>query len=189
MPVTQITEYHLDAIKEIFNIGVGRGAKVLSQLLESSIKLQVPEIQIFEGKDLAQLRQKIGSDDLSNVKMNFNGSYDGTVALSFERETAKNIVGVLIEEEPSQVELDSVSTGTLCEVGNMIINSLMGSVTNILTGEVHYSLPEYTEESLEVALNMNKTEPIVVVVADTLMTIEKLHANVVFIAIFQELTD
>ncbi len=92
MSEINITEEQLDCIKEIFNIGVGKGAQVLSQLLESHIQLEVPQIHIFKEEDINSLREKIDSDELANVKMGFTGSYDGMVALSFEKETAKNIV-------------------------------------------------------------------------------------------------
>ncbi len=61
----------------------------------------------------------------------------------------------------------------------------MGSVTNILEGEVQYSLPEYTEESLELTLEIKNNDPSVVVVADTLMTIEKLQASGKLLVVFK----
>lgn len=107
------------------------------------------------------------------------------MALSFESETAINMISVLIEEDPEKVELDSVGTGTLCEVGNMIINSLMGSITNILEGEVQYSLPEYTDKSLQTVLDLYENVNNVIIVADTLMTIEKLHASGKLLVVFK----
>lgn len=173
----QITEYHLDALKEIFNIGVGRGASILSEMLESRILLQIPRIYILKNNDISSLKEKINMGSHASVKMGFHGSFDGTVALTFEPKTASTIVGVLTGEESSDVKLDSVRSGTLCEVGNMIINSLMGSITNILKKEVEYSLPVFTEESMEVVLDLDSDEDKVVCIADTEMRIEKIEAS------------
>jgi|GEM_PF-3941068 len=55
-----INNEQLDAIKEIFNIGVGKGAQVLSQLLESHIQLEVPDIRIYKYDDLEILVKRLG---------------------------------------------------------------------------------------------------------------------------------
>ncbi len=42
-----ITPEQIDTLKELVNIGVGRAANMLNQLVQSRIYLQVPSINVF----------------------------------------------------------------------------------------------------------------------------------------------
>ena len=43
----KVTSYQVDALTELINIGVGRAAGMLNQILEAHIQLQVPSVKIF----------------------------------------------------------------------------------------------------------------------------------------------
>jgi chemotaxis protein CheC len=41
--------------------------------------------------------------------------------------------------------LDAIRAGTLCEVGNIVINALMGTLANVLSLRLEYTVPAYIE--------------------------------------------
>jgi len=147
-----ITDSHIDALKELMNIGVGRGAAILNTMLSCHIKLHVPDIRII-GSDEFYSDYKpveVGEGErLSVVNLSFKGKFRGDVNLIFTTASAIKLVTALTGEEPDPGELDTIQAGTLTEVGNIVLNSVMGTMGNLLKIELHYSVPAFGEGDLE----------------------------------------
>ena len=50
-----LTELHLDALTEVFNIGAGRAAASLSEIVGDEVKLSVPLIEIKKTSEADQV--------------------------------------------------------------------------------------------------------------------------------------
>jgi chemotaxis protein CheC len=48
-----------------------------------------------------------------------------------------------------------VRVGTLSEVGNIVLNGVMGSIGNILKQHISYTIPTYIEDSIENLLTLD----------------------------------
>ena len=135
----------LDALSELMNIGVGRSAAMLNEMIGSAIELIVPSVKVLK---ISQLTVELGqsrSGTYSFVRLPFQGQIHGTAALVFPPDSAAQLVAVLTGEEPGTPDLDSVRAGTLSEVGNIVINGVMGSLGNLLRIPLTYDLPSYFE--------------------------------------------
>lgn len=176
----------LDALKELINIGVGRAAGVLSQMIQCHIVLQVPFVKITSPEALIEEMGDLAGDRLTAVKLGFKGSFTGTAALVFPSESASKLVTVLTSEESDSSDLDSLRVGTLSEVGNIVINGVMGSISNVLRQHIDYSLPAYLEDVVETMFAVNNHPPnSMVLLADTRFTIEQLHITGDIVLIFE----
>ena len=181
-----INNEQLDTIKELFNIGVGRAAQTLSTMLNSFIQLEVPTVEIFEDPDYSELENRLNLDNVSAVSMDYESSFSGSVFLMIPPESATVLVSALVNEEPGPISLDPVRAGTLCEVGNMIINSLMGSFSNVLQETVNYSLPEYKESTFEnILLEKSEQKETSICIANTTMKIQELEIRGNLIIVFK----
>lgn len=146
----QLTEDQLDALRELINIGVGQAAGMLNEMIEFRIQLEIPMIQLLSPESLQEkLLERFGSEHLSTVKLGFSGSFAGTAELVFPKESAATLVAVLTGEEVESPDLDSLKIGTLSEVGNIVINGVMGSISNVLEQPLRYAVPTYTEDKPE----------------------------------------
>ncbi len=146
----KLTADQLDALTELINIGVGQAAGMLNEMIEFRIQLQVPWLKLLSSLELQQeLGGRLGKERLSSVQLEFSGSFGGNVQLVFPTESAATLVEVLTGEESESPALDELKIGTLTEVGNIVINGVMGSISNILTQSIHYDVPYYIEEDIE----------------------------------------
>jgi chemotaxis protein CheC len=144
-----IDKESLDAITEIINIGVGRSASLLNQMTNSNIRLRVPKIFVIRFKDLADTSASLfGGDVLSTVMLEFQGNFSGVTAILFPPESAAALVALLSGENDPGAEMDAIRVETLKEVGNIIINSVMGSISNVLSQHLSFTLPVYYEGKL-----------------------------------------
>lgn len=153
--VYQLTDAHLDALQELINIGVGRAAGMLNQMLDSQIVLEIPVVSILTLSEIqAELEKRFDGDSLAAVKLNFTGSFSGKANLVFPTESAATLVSLLTGEEIGSPDLDSVKIGTLSEVGNIVINGIMGSISNVLNQHLNYAIPIYMEDSINHILSL-----------------------------------
>ena len=143
------TALQLDALSELINIGVGRSADVLNTMLNSHIDLQVPFVKILLSDDFRKEIEALGSDSLSAVHLAFKGTFSGTAQLIFPAATASKLVTTVTGEEVRSESLDEIRSGTLCEIGNIVLNGLMGSISNVLKMQLKYSVPTYLEGKIE----------------------------------------
>ncbi len=138
----------IEALKELINIGIGRGASILNTMLKSHIILQVPLVKILEQAELIRLTDSFGPDRLAAVELGFKGAFAGNTLLIFPRDTASKLVDTLLGEEQIGDDMDSIRAGTLCEIGNIVLNGVIGSLANVLKINFKYTVPNFIEENL-----------------------------------------
>ena len=139
----------LDAITETINIGVGKSASLLNHMTGSHIRLRVPKLSVVRFKELDDTNCNLLAEEvMSTVMLEFQGNFSGVTAILFPPESAASLVMLLSGENEPGPEMDAIRTETLKEVGNIIINSVMGSISNILSQHLSFSLPVYYEGKL-----------------------------------------
>lgn len=181
-----LTANQIDALQELVNIGVGQAAGVLNEMIDSHIRLQIPFVKILSPVELQQqLESQVNGEQISSVGLGFTGSFSGLAQLVFPADSADMLVAMLTGEELGTPDLDSVKIGTLSEVGNIVINGVMGSISNVLEQRLDYSLPSYTEGTVELLVTSGNLAPkAVVLLAQTRFSIERLHIEGDVILIF-----
>ena len=170
-----LTDLQQDALCEMVNIGVGRAASILSQMLEHPIQLQVPNVEVLPVEDLAQALGTLAEARLASVQMGFKGAFSGFALLLFPTNSASNLVALLTGEAPGTPDLDSLRSATLTEVGNILVNGVMGAIANAISHHISYTIPQYTEDYLGNLLTHEKATPnAFAIVANTHFNVEKL---------------
>lgn len=143
-----IEQLDLDALTELINMGVGRAAHALNDLTGSHIHLRVPSLEIFRFGESERLSERFGTEPVAAVMQNFFGSYKGRAALIFPTDSAVNLVTGVTGEEPEAEDLDAIQSGTLAEIGNIVINALIGTIGNILGNRLEFDLSEYHRDTI-----------------------------------------
>ena len=80
------------------------------------------------------------------VHLSFHGPFDGTTSLVFSQDSANKLVDILTGQGADDGDFDEVKRGVLSEVGNIVVNGVMGSISNMLECRLNYSIPSYIEE-------------------------------------------
>jgi chemotaxis protein CheC len=148
----------IDVLQELINIGIGRAAGMLNEMLDTHVILQVPIIRILSQNDLERELGAISRNTLSAVQMGFKGSFSGNALLLFPPDSANNLVSVLTGEDSVEDDMDSIRMGTLTEIGNIVINGVMGSISNAIEKQLSYSVPSYLEGPLLNMLQQNNED-------------------------------
>ena len=127
-----ISPRYADAFKEIFNIGMGRAANALSKLVYEKVKLSVPRLDVLPRDQLQAAVAENFQDDLAVIRQDFTGSAKGIAFLLMSKESGRRLVDALVHGSEGAAEMDNADQELLVEVGNILINALVGSMANTL---------------------------------------------------------
>ncbi len=144
-----VSAEEIDALRELINIGVGRAAGALNDMVGAHVELRVPSVRLVSTADIKEVIKSTAGQKLAAVRMGFSGDIQGTTGLVFPTDSASKLVALLTGEEAGTPDLDSLRAGALTEVGNILLNAVMGSITNVLERQISYELPTYSEETPE----------------------------------------
>ena len=155
-----LTELQLDTLKEVINIGVGYAASSLNEMVGTPITLRVPQVEVLA---LEEARVRVGAfhwGRVASVQLAFSGPLRGHVALLLPYDGAVKLVALLTGDEGSNPDVDGIRAATLEETGNIILNVVVGSISNLSQGRISFSIPYYSEQGgLPTRLGAQQIEP------------------------------
>ncbi|MCG8699016.1 MAG: chemotaxis protein CheC [Bacteroidales bacterium] len=143
-----LSKKHISLITELVNIGIGKSTNMLNQLLESQVNITSPTIKLLNDKQLPNILNYSNTDKISTVNLKFANDIQGCVKLVFPYESALKLVHLFLENArigASTEMFDSLKTSALIEIGNIVLSSLIGSISNEMNLQIHYSVPDYNE--------------------------------------------
>ncbi|MDO8464864.1 MAG: chemotaxis protein CheC [Gallionella sp.] len=142
--MSQLSELQLDALTEIFNIGAGRAASSLSEIVGEEVKLSVPRVQLYQSSEINAEVLSLNSPRVGAVKQSFSGPFDADAMLLFTEERAMEIVHDMMGSQVGIEEMVEFEQEAMCELGNIILNACLSSMADILKLTLDSSLPAYS---------------------------------------------
>jgi chemotaxis protein CheC len=179
------TPNQLEALREMINIGIGRGAGVLNTMLQSHISLQAPAVKMMTHSELPRLLD-IEETKLCMVVMPFNGPLEGDSAMIFPFHGAERLVGCLTDRDVSSATMDTLEAGTLCEIGNIVLNGVMGTISNILGLNLIYQVPSFRQGEIGLVRPCPSKGSFVTLLARTCFEVEETRTEGFFTLFFEE---
>lgn len=139
-----------DILKEIFNISVGKAASMLSEIINRKILLNVPDIEILKMKSrefrLDDYLPKVMDGTLMVSSISFEKKLTGKANLIFPAEKMRAFINLCLNEkeidEDYEMNFTDIDFDIIKEIGNIILNCIVGEVGNSLGINLNYTLPE-----------------------------------------------
>lgn len=173
------SELHLDALAEVFNVGAGRAAASLSEIVGDEVKLSVPSIEIKKTDEVDASIMSLSSMKFGVVSQHFSGPFDAQALLLFTESHALEIVRDMMGSQMSIEELAEFEQEAMCELGNIILNACLSAMADMLHISLDSSLPDYRIASIDdifKGLKNSEEQPYVLVLHIDL-SIEKRHSE------------
>ncbi len=140
------------ALTKLVNSGVVSGIEVLNTMLTSEIRPDIPSLRVIEPHTLPDHVPVIEDDPDSPfavIEMGFHGSLKGNSGLVFQKENAWKFVEKVAGDDAGSDEFDIVFRGMLTEIGNIVLNRVMGAISNALAIHLDYVVPNFYQGGLE----------------------------------------
>jgi chemotaxis protein CheC len=144
----QLSDIEQDALGESFNLALGQAAAVFADLVNEEIQLSVPTVEILEREALVKRLEELtgtkAAQDLCCIAQHYvaGKAFDTDTLLLFPEHGSLEIVRRMLGR--TEIHLDQITEleqDALGEIGNIIINSCMSGLANILGTEVIGTLP------------------------------------------------
>lgn len=130
--LTTLTPIHLDALREVANIGAGHAATALSQITGHRIMISVPRINYAPLEEVPpQLLDE--EEPVAAVLMNMIGDLSGRTLLVFPSTTARRLAGLMLGREVSPLlEFTPLEQSAVKEAGNILSGAYMNALSEFL---------------------------------------------------------
>lgn len=137
-----LTELERDALTEIVNIGVSRAASSLRKMIGEQVLLSVPSIEVVSHHRAARLISEREVADLIAVLQDFTGPFSGRALLIFPETNSLELVRAVTGGELSAAEVVEMEQEALAETGNVILNSCLATMANMLKRSLTMTIPQ-----------------------------------------------
>ena len=179
----EVSELQRDALSEIFNIGVGRAAASLSQIVRDEIQLSAPSILFLPPAEVRAALTTREMTHMSLVSQDFHGPFDARAMLLFPENNALVIVAHMLGELVPPEQLSELEQEAMCEVGNIILNACISALADMFGVEFEGSLPQH-QYADSLTLNLFGTDPdrvILLVQVDLTISRQRLNGHLLFL--------
>lgn len=149
----ELTELELDALTEVVNIGVSRAASALRKMVGHQVFLSVPAAQIVTRQQAAILLGEREDDELIAVEQIFSGIIAGRAMLIFPHAHSLALARAVAGDELSDDDLADLEQEALAETGNVILNSCVATMANMLKRPLTMSIPTVNKGYAATLLN------------------------------------
>jgi chemotaxis protein CheC len=146
----RLTELQIDALKEIANIGAGHAATALSQLLDSTIKLEAPTADVVS---FDELDSRVDNDvQFAVLHVYVRGDVPGHLIVLLDRYAALEFVGTYLERRAGDVKnTDAALEPTLTEFANIVAASYLGALVQLTGANLVPSVPAISYGTMQTA--------------------------------------
>jgi chemotaxis protein CheC len=141
MPDLNLNPLELDALREVGNMGAGRAATALSQMLGHSIRISVPKASIIK---MEALPDPLGGPDALVVATYFRvyGDAPGRLLIFLTRETLPYVLKMLTGQAPEPGKaLNADEESALKELGNILASQYLNAMADLLKVQLLPSVP------------------------------------------------
>lgn len=155
-----LTEIQNDALKELLNISIGQAAHTFSQLVHHRIELSIPCIRLIpltrEASKYPQLFSTAHPSQILTSTIQFGEKLQGKAILLFPLEKTRLLIDLFLQEEEGissqskPFHLSEMDYDALKEIGNLLLNAIMGGLGNLLGIKLLYHPPQVEKMLLQV---------------------------------------
>ena len=144
------TSLSVNSFKNLVSLGIEKAQETLNELTESPIEFKDPILETLTFPSLQErLRKLFGSEPIAVAQLPFSGGFAGTSQLFFLTDSAAALTEALTGETPDSPDFLLAKEEMLTEIGNIVLNGIMGTMSNAMTRTLEYSVPSYIEDTID----------------------------------------
>ena len=140
-PFVPLSEFERDALAELSNIAMAKAANSLRKMVKHEVLLAVPSVDILTSVAAANLVAKPDNPKLVAVRQDFAGPFSGRALLIFPEANSLELVRAVVGRQLALEDIVDLEDEALAETGNIILNSWVATIANLLKSALKMSLP------------------------------------------------
>ena len=130
--VRTLKALQLDALREVANIGAGHAATALSQMINSTIMISVPTINVSRLEEVPP-QVSAPEEPVAAVLMHMMGDLTGRTLLVFPKPTAVRLAELMLKRpHGSSQDLGEMEQSAIKEAGNILSSAYMNALSDFM---------------------------------------------------------
>jgi chemotaxis protein CheC len=130
--VRTLKALQLDALREVANIGAGHAATALSQMINSTIMISVPTINVSRLEEVPP-QVSAPEEPVAAVLMHMLGDLTGRTLLVFPKPTAVRLAELMLRRpHGSSAVLGEMEQSAIKEAGNILSSAYMNALSDFM---------------------------------------------------------
>ena len=152
-----LNDLHIDALREIGNIGSGNAASSLAMMLAVQVDISVPTVRIL---DYEQVMEELGGPEqmIVGLLLCLDGDVNGMIMFLLHQEFANRLLESLLGEDTPDVgaqgEIDEMAYSALQEVANIMAASYVNAIGSLTELNINISVPSMCVDMLGAILSV-----------------------------------
>jgi chemotaxis protein CheC len=161
MKITRYDEMNglgLDLIKEIGSIGTGNAATALSSMLNKTVRMTLPDVQILGYNEAIKF---LGDPEeiVAAVLVKMTGEINGLMLFILKMDFINEVLSSVMQQEiEDYYQLNVLETSALEEIGNIIISSYVNAMSTLSEVTINLSVPDIAVNMLGGILSVPMVE-------------------------------
>lgn len=148
---------YLDVLKEIGNIGSGNAATSLSKMINKSVNMEVPNIEVVDTEKVVEIFDD--EEEITvGVYINFNGDINGTILTLLDKDSADNLVKILFGNKPEGYIYSEIESSVIQELGNIMSSGYVNSISLLTSLDINISVPSVNIDMVSSILSVPAVE-------------------------------
>ena len=153
----ELNDMHIDALREIGNIGSGNAASSLAMMLAVQVDISVPVVRIL---DYEQVMDELGGPEqmIVGLLLCLDGDVNGMIMFLLHQEFANKLLESLLGEDPPDVgaqgEINEMAYSALQEVANIMAASYVNAIGSLTDLNINISVPSMCMDMLGAILSV-----------------------------------
>ena len=170
-----ISDQQHEILTEIINIGLGRVASALSELSGQRVLLEVPSISFYPTAELGPAFAGMIPGEIVAVHQDVVGCLEGHALLVLSSASAALLSDLMANPHPRPGGLDDSDREVLTEVGNILLNTFVGTMCNMISSRAMLSVPcMYLEDADSLVRSMGVESNVYALVVTTTFCLQTL---------------
>lgn len=137
-----LDELERDALTELGNIGVARASTALSRMIGGPVEISVPMVSLVPGDRVCGLLRSAMPGELIAVTECLSGAFLGSAILLMPERSGLPLAAAALPPGVPKEDAAELVEEALAEVGNIVLNSCLSSMGNLLGVAVGTTLPQ-----------------------------------------------
>ena len=137
-----LSDLHLDVLREIGNIGSGNAATSLAGMLSQMVDISVPSIRILDYNDAVA---ELGGPEamIIGLLLFLDDEAKGMIMFLLQQEFAHMTINALLGENiQSFLEIDEMGYSAIKEVANIMAASYVNAISTLTNMQISISVPD-----------------------------------------------
>ena len=149
-----LNDMHMDALKEIGNIGAGNAATALADMLTKPVNISVPTVKILDYEEV--VNQLGGPEErIVGLLLSLEGDVKGMIMFLLHQNFANMMLQSLLGVDlPKEGDIDEMSYSALQEVANIMAASYVNAIAELTGLFINITVPSMSVDMLGAVLSV-----------------------------------